>query len=200
MSKLQRLKVKLYLFFKADLPLFFEGRSLFTKISLGCLGVVVAQLMMAALFMGAVLAFAWVMSFLSGNKTYPIMHPAEEIATISIVEFSEEVSRRQDGWDQVPAILLRNTTATTPVPDDRIQECVQALLDLPASRWWNDPSQYMDQVALLITYRNGSMEWISADGTYQYDPVGKNPGWSMYHFSREGFLQFLRQFGYEEAP
>ena len=197
MSKMQRLKAKLYLFFRADLPLFFEGRSRFTKISFGCLGIILAQILLVVLLIAHIFVFSWVMSLFNSNKTYPLLHPGEEIASISIVQFSQEVFSRDYTTEEVPAILIQSTTATIPVSTDKISECTEALLDLPASRWWNDPTPAMDQVAILISYKDGSMEWISWMGTYQYTPGGKDTGWTWYHFGREDFCGFLQAFGYE---
>lgn len=197
MTKWQRLKVKLHMFFCADLPLFFEGRSRFTKMSFGCLGVILAPILLVVLLIAHIFVFSWVMSLFNSNKTYPLLHPAEEIASVSIVQFSEGALDRRHTTKEVPAILIQSTVATTPVDADRISECTEALLDLPASRWWNDPSPSMDRVALLISYKDGSMEWISWMGTYQYTPGGEDSRWTWYYFDREEFYGFLQQFGYD---
>ncbi len=197
MTKWQRLKAKLYLFFHADLPMFLEGRSLFTKVSFGCLGVILAKLMLLALAFAFIIGFAWIMSLLNSNKTYPLLHPAEEIAGISIVQFSEEVSRFRSSKGEVPGTLLQSTIATIPVGENRIAECIEALEDLPASRWWNDPVDKIDQVALLISYQDGSMEWISHSGCYQYTPGADDSHWTWYFFDQDVFYDFLQQFGYE---
>jgi len=196
MSRFQRLKTKLYVFFKVDLPLFMEGRSLFTKISLGCLGVVLAQIILGVLFIAAVLGFVTFMSWLNSNKTYKLLYPVEEIAAIQIVQIDDSISIYGNRLEEIPEMLDQRTTVIASLEDTQITACTQDLFALPASRWWNDPMPYIEGGTLLITYRNGSREWICARGSFYYDTVDEGPGLTWYFFSLEVFSSFLQRNGY----
>ena len=196
MSRFQRPKTKLYVFFKVELPLFLEGRSLFTKISLGCLGVVLAQIMLGALFIAAVSGFATFMSWLNSNKTYELLHPVEEIASIQIIQIDDYISIYGNPIEEIPEMLDQRTTVIGSLEDTQITACTQDLFALPASRWWNDPSPCIAGGTLLITYRSGSREWICARGSFYYDTVDEGPGLTWYFFNREVFSDFLQKYGY----
>lgn len=200
MTKWKRLKTKLYLFFRADLPMFWEERSLFTKVSFGCLGVILGQMLIVAVLVAHAIGFMGIMSLFHNNKTYPLLRSAEEITSISIVQFSKEFVSYGYKSEETPKLLMQSTTATLSLDQNQMAQCVAALEDLPAHRWWNDPSPSMDVTALQILYRDGSVEWISCEGSFQYSPGENYFRWTRYFFEEEEFYQFLQQFGYEPSP
>lgn len=197
MSRFQRLKSKLYVFFKVELPLFFEERSLFTKISLGCLGVVLAQIMLAALFIAAVLGFATFMSWLNSNKTYELLYPVEQIKSIEIVYVDDSVLLYNHPLDEIPEIVRQKTISVISLENTAIAECTDDLFALSASRWWNDPSPAIEGGTLLITYKDGSFELICAHGTFYYEASSAEHDLTWYFFNDEEFDSFLQKYGYQ---
>ena len=194
MNIFRRIALSIRLFFTVEIPCFWKGRSQLQKFGLGCLGLVLAQI----LFFASIFGFVFMMSFLNSNKTYEFLKPDEEIAGIRIIQVNEDVDLYGYPVDNIPGILDQVSTVQVTLEQDRIADCVEELSSLPARKWWNDPSPYIQDGTVLITYRDGSREWICAEGTFYHDKQENDASMTWYYFKNEDFEAFLEKYGYQD--
>ena len=197
MKGFRRFKTKLYIFFKVDLPLFLEGRSLFTKISLFLLAAVLSQLLIIAVGCAAILGFCWVMSLVVQDEPYELMLPAEEIVSIEVIHVSKDVGQGDYPLDEIPSVLDDYTIVLHTLEPSEITACLEDLSAMPASRLWHPARPYVWKGALRITYANGSVEWISEHGAFSYDASKDDVDLGPYYFDKEVFAPFLEKYGYQ---
>ncbi len=193
MKLLRRITGRIRSFFRVDLPMFWCNRSLFGKISLGCFGAILAKL----LLIGLVFGFAFLMTLLNRNQTYEILYPAEQINSIEILHVDTSLSLYHYSLEELPEVVRQHTVSSVLLDKSAIAACMDELHGLSASRWWNDPSPYIEGGTLLITYANGSREWICADGTFYYDAGSSDHDLTWYFFDRDEFAIFLERYGYQ---
>lgn len=193
MKLLRRMEAQIRVFFRVDLPMFWHNRSLFGKISLGCFGTILAQL----LLVGLVFGFAFLMTKLNSNQTYEILYPAEQINSIEILHVDTSLSLYKYPMEEFPEIVRQHTVSSIFLDKAAIPACMDELHGLSAGRWWNDPSPYIEGGTLLITYANGSFELICANGTFYYDAGSSDYDYTWYFFDHDEFLIFLERYGYQ---
>ena len=193
MKLLRRIKAGIYTFFRVDVPMFWNGRSLFGKISLGCFGAILVQFLIFAV----VFCFAILMSRLNSNKSYEILYPVEQIKSIEIIHVDGSLSLYNYPLDEIAEIVRQHTISSIPLDDAAVAACTDDLFALSASKWWNDPSPCIKGGTLLITYENGSFELICAYGTFYYDADSSETHLTWYYFNRKEFDSFLQKYGYQ---
>ena len=192
MKLFQRIKLHLSLFFDVTIPSFWDKCSLFTKISLGCFGFILLHLICILCYIG----FFILMSVLNNNKTYELLYPAEEITSIEIIMVDDDVGLYYFPVNEISEILDQRTIPVCNLEDTQIPACIEDLQQLSASKWWNDPTPHITDGTLLVTYQNGSREWISAHGTFYCDASSGEDSMTPYFFDNEEFDTFLISYGY----
>ena len=126
MSLFHRIRARIHTFFHVDIPMFWDNRSLFGKISLVCFGTILAQF----LLLGVVIGFSMLMSALNSNKTYKLQHPVEQIKSIEIVYIDDSVSLYSHPLDEIPEIVRQHTISVISLDDAAITECTNDLFAL----------------------------------------------------------------------
>jgi hypothetical protein len=197
MKGFRRFKAKLYLFFKADLPMFFEGRSLFTKICLCLLAAGLAQLLLIAVGCGVMLGFYWVMSLIVQDKPHELMLPAEEIVSIQVIYVNKDVGQGDYPLDEIPSVLDSYTVVLHTLDPSEVTACLEDLSAMPASRLWHPARPHVWKGTLRITYASGSVEWICEHGAFSYDASKADGDLGPYYFDTEVFAPFLEKYGYQ---
>ena len=192
-----RFKARLYLFFKADLPSFFESRSMLTKICLCLLAVALAPLLLIAVGCGVILGFCWVMSLFIQDKPYALMLPPEEIVSIEVIHVSKDVGQGDYPLDEIPSVLGSYTLVLYTLDSSEITACTKDLSAIPASRIWHPGHPSIWKGTLRITYANGSTEWICEHGAFTYDGLKDEVSWGPYCFDTEVFAPLLQKYGYQ---
>lgn len=185
--------MKLFHRTKSRVQLFWIRRSLLGKISLCCLCVILANL----LFFGCLVGFMILMTTINSNQRYELLYPADEVATVKIIHFYEPVYLHFSQEDHISEQLELRTVSASPLEDSLSTTCINELPLLSANQWWNDPHPIIVGGTLLITYANGSQEWICASGTFYYDTASGNYRLTNYYFDNEEFTAFLQEYGYQ---
>ena len=198
MKFLKRMALRIHLFFAVDCPAFWDSLNLGQKGCLGCLGVMLAMALLFISFIYSMIGFLYVMDILHDNQTYELLYPAGEITSIEIIRIEEDVGLYYVPLESISGLLDTHTTQILSLESDQFESCVEDLADLSASEWWNDPDPYICGSTLLITYRDGSREWICADGTFYCDLSAGESSMTRYFFQDEDFITFLQRYGYSE--
>ena len=188
----------IHLFFAVDCPAFWDKLSKGQKGCLGCLGVILVYILCSALFICAVVLFVLLMCSINSDKRYELLHPAEEISCIEIIHIEKSVGLYSYPVDSIASIPDEHTAGIISLENSQLAECAKDLTELSASMWWNDPHPVIRDGTLLITYRDGSREWICADGTFYYDRSSDESNMTWYFFNDEEFIVFLEKYGYRE--
>lgn len=138
------------------------------------------------------------MCALHNNQTYEFLYPAGEIASIEIIRVEEDIGLYYVPLESISGLLDEQATEILSLESRQFDACAEDLAELSASEWWNDPNPYIRGSTLLITYRDGSREWICADGTFYCDLSSGESSMTWYYFREEEFETFLKKYGYQE--
>ncbi len=196
MKKIKQLIDRIRWSLIADFHFFWDRRSPAQKGCLGCFGMLLASIGLTALNIIVVIGFVLLMSALNSNKSYEFLYPAQNIAAVEIIYIEDDVGLYHLPLEDIEETLDSLTRRITVLETEEWDECVTALSELPASMWWNDPNPYIQDGTLLITYQDGSREWICADGTFYCDLSSGKSSMTWYYFENEQFDQFLETYGY----
>ena len=184
------------MFFHRDLPAFFAGQSAFIRF-LFIIGAILGSIiLLPLLFIGAILVFISIMQALSGNKTYELLYPTEEIAYVEVIHIDEHALYSSSICD-LPGILDAQTTWRIRLDTKEGNACIADLQQLSASTWWNDPSPSIKDGVLLIVYSDGSREWICAHGSFFQDISNNESHMTNYYFDTKDFSLLLENYGYQ---
>jgi len=195
---LKRIVLRIHLFFAVDSPAFWDRLNLAQKGCLGCLGGILTMAVLLFSFIFHVLGVFYVIDSLHGNQVYECLYPAEEIVGIEIIRIEEDIGLYYVPLESISGLLDTHATKILSLESDQFEPCAEDLADLSASKWWNDPNPYIRGIVLLITYRDGSREWICADGTFYCNLSAGKSSMTRYFFRDEEFKTFLERYGYSE--
>ena len=199
----KRITDRVQRFFRVDLYMFWVRHTLWIDFPVlkkiwNKLSVVLTALFAGVCFIAVMIGFMYLMAFLNSNKTYEFLNPAEEITGIQVIQVDEEVGLYFHPINDIEGILDDASTVQVTLEDGQITECIEDIYALSASKWWNDPSPYIQDGTFLITYQDGSREWICARGTFYVDKSTSKAKMTWYFFSDEDFRTLLEKYGYHE--
>lgn len=190
---IKEIKHRLWIFFHVDLPCYWHERSLLGKI---CIGIVIAVLVQL-LIIGVGIGIFLLTSAANNSVSYPTMHPIDEVVSVSIVHIDKELYLYDFSSEEAQDLIDQHSTVVMQLNKEKITTCMKDLSTLSAKKIGNDPPPlFLAGGTLLITYQDGSQEWLCAKGTFCYNSTSGEQGMSLYYFNAEEFINFLTAYGY----
>ena len=134
-------------------------------------------------------------SFGSSDDPYEFLYPVSQVSQIQLVHISEEFYLYQYSVDEIPTMLEQAETLCVTVEQADFSPFLAEFSHIPCRGWFNDPNPCIEGRTIMITYANGSRDWVCASGTFYCDvPAGDN-SMTWRYFDRDTFSSFLTDWG-----
>lgn len=145
---------------------------------------------------GLVILFLFGILLAIMNPPYRCQFPSDQITRIDLVDVQEPVDLYSYDSKVIPDIILNASTVCVELDRESIQGFLKDFSGIQYGIWENDPCPHIQDGTILITYADGSLEWICARGTfYQNHSTGK-AGMTWYYFDENSFTQLLQTYGF----
>lgn len=153
----------------------------------------------AGLVMALIILLPLTLIILHANihHSYTYLYPADRITGIQLIELQGSVDLYRYPVDTIPAMLDDLTEVQAQIGEAQIQAFLSDLSEVPCHQWVNDPCPYVEQGTVLITYADGSREWICSRGTFYQDCSEDEASMTWYWFEDDSFAQLLQSYGYQ---
>lgn len=129
------------------------------------------------------------------HHTYEFLYPAEEIASIQFVHMQTGTDLYTHPVDDIPFLLDSRESPCAELDTENYASFLEAFSEVPCHKWVNDPCPEVSGNVILITYKNGSWEWISSDGTFYHNVSSSKSSMTWFYFDEEAFASLLSRYG-----
>lgn len=146
----------------------------------------------------AVFCLSWLVRiFFPPSVPYEFLRPADQISTIQTARIMDDIDLYLYSIPEINTMLEDATFTISTLKPENHAAFLECFASVPHHTWVNDPIPHLRGKALLITYQDGSREWICADGTFYQDNTTLKSGmtWSYFDDSAfSGMLDACKQF------
>lgn len=153
---------------------------------------VFSKLPYVVLVLGAGVLLSWLFRFFfSPAVPYEFLRPTDQIEKIQIARIMEDLDLYQYPVSETFSMLDDATFTISTVKPEHLGTFLEDFSQVPCYQWANDPIPHLRDKALLITYQDGSVEWVCADGTFYWDNTSSEAGMTWFYFDTEAFSNML---------
>lgn len=129
------------------------------------------------------------------HHTYEYLYPADQIASIQFVHMQTDTDLYQYSVDEIPSLLDDRQILCMVLDMESHDTFLSDFSEVPCHKWVNDPIPKISGRVIVITYNDGSREWISSDGTFYYDVSSSDASMTWFYFDDEAFDSLLSLYG-----
>lgn len=180
MNLWKRIKMRIYVFFRVQLPLFIDERSLFTKILLAIGTYLLIYLFLFGLFFGGAMLVSSIQFDLE------LSHSTEQIARIEIIHVGDD----GDSDDRE----FRNITVCAVLEEAQWKTFLAELHEVTCRGTAYEAKSHIFGATVRITYQDGTFDLLSSSGFFFSSDV-KSP-YRARTLDSDELLELLTAYGY----
>lgn len=128
--------------------------------------------------------------------TFEFLRPADQIVRIQLIHVEERIGLYEHALEEIPIMLDDTATVVTEVDPSDHSAFLSDFASVPCHKFGNDPWPDISGGTILISYQDGSHEWIARYGTFYQDTCSGEASMTWFLFEAEAFYALLHSYGY----
>lgn len=133
----------------------------------------------------------------NAHHPYDFLQQADQISEIRLIDMAQDFELYQYATDEISGILDAAGSDENELSPADHSAFLSDFASVPRHEWVNDPCPFIRGRTILISYLDGSREWICADGTFYQDLQSGKTSMTRFYFDAEAFAALLRNYDFK---
>lgn len=138
---------------------------------------------------------SWIIAiFFPSAVAYGFQFPEDQITQIHLIQSEQDFELYCYDMGEVPALLEDSEIPVREVEPVQFEAFLDGFSQVSCYKWANDPNPWIGEEIILITYADGSREWICWQGSFFENRTTQRQSMNWYYFNPEEFTAFWNSF------